>query len=86
MRYRLEITRKAQKRIQRLPTDVRRAITETIDRLATNPRPYGCKKLRGQENYTIRSGNYRVIYNIQDDVLVVLVIEAGHRRDIYRNL
>ncbi len=56
-----------------------------LDSLAKNPRPPGCVKLQGGDDlYRVRVGDYRVVYTIQDTVLVVLVVEAGHRRDIYR--
>jgi mRNA interferase RelE/StbE len=53
--------------------------------LAENPRPPGCKKLRGGENlWRIRVGDFRVIYEIHDDVLVIVVVSVGNRRDVYR--
>ncbi len=56
-----------------------------IDGLATNPRPPGCIRLQGGgERYRIRVGDYRIIYQIQDAVLIVLVLDIGNRRDIYR--
>ncbi|MDJ0899633.1 MAG: type II toxin-antitoxin system RelE/ParE family toxin [Xenococcus sp. MO_188.B8] len=56
-----------------------------IDALATEPRPEGVVKLKGEENlYRIRVGDYRVIYNVQDDRLLVLVVKVGHRGDVYR--
>ncbi|PZO57481.1 MAG: type II toxin-antitoxin system mRNA interferase toxin, RelE/StbE family [Phormidesmis priestleyi] len=55
-----------------------------ITALETNPRPTGCKKLKGRQNeYRIRSGNYRVIYTIEDTALIVRIIRASHRRDAY---
>ena len=59
---------------------------KAIDALADTPRPAGCTKLAGTtRRYRIRIGHYRVIYEIRDKVLLVLVLDAGHRRDIYRN-
>ena len=59
---------------------------KAIDALADVPRPPGCTKLAGTASrYRIRIGGYRVIYEIRDKVLLVLVLDAGHRRDIYRN-
>lgn len=56
-----------------------------IDKLAINPRPTGVVKLSGEENlYRIRVGNYRAIYSIKDNQLLILVIKIGHRRDVYR--
>jgi mRNA interferase RelE/StbE len=51
--------------------------------LGSNPRPNGCKKLKGRDGYRIRVSDYRIIYEIQDNVLLVDVIDLGHRKDIY---
>jgi mRNA interferase RelE/StbE len=56
---------------------------QAISKLANNPRPVGCKKLRGWDAYRIRIGDYRVIYEIHDDVLIVLVVRVAHRREAY---
>jgi mRNA interferase RelE/StbE len=65
------------------PTQVR--IAHAIDSLADDPRPRGAVKLAGdQDFYRIRAGDYRIIYSITDEKLIVLVIAVGHRRDIYR--
>jgi len=58
-------------------------IKETIYKLCDNPRPIGYKKLKGRDGYRIRVANYRIIYDIVDDILVINVIELGHRKDIY---
>ena len=65
--------------------DVARILTR-IEALADNPRPPGCEKLSGLPRYRIRQGLYRIVYEIQDDVLLVLVVKVGHRRDVYRGL
>jgi mRNA interferase RelE/StbE len=60
---------------------------KTIDGLAENPRPHGCQKMHGHENlYRARTGDWRVVYEIRDNVLLVLVVAVGHRREIYRGL
>jgi len=59
-------------------------ILKYFDALAEDPRAKGCEKLSGQERYRVRQGSYRIIYEIQDDVLVVVVVKVGHRRDVYR--
>jgi mRNA interferase RelE/StbE len=60
-------------------------LVEAADALASNPRPHGVKKLQGDENlWRIRVGAYRIVYEIHDDRLVVLVIRIGDRKDIYR--
>ena len=66
-----------------VPTKDRRRLATKIKSLSSNPRPFGCEKLSGLERYRIRQGNYRVLYEIQDDVLIVLVVKVGHRKDVY---
>jgi len=62
-------------------------VARKIDALADNPRPSGAEKLKGAKDlWRIRSGNYRIIYTIQDEALLVLVIRIGHRREVYRYL
>lgn len=71
----------------KLPRDIQHRLDPALLALADNPRPPGCKKLQGrEETYRIRVGDYRVIYRVEDDRLIVLVIEIGHRRDVYRGL
>jgi mRNA interferase RelE/StbE len=67
-----------------LPTQI--AVQEAIDSLVDDPRPEGCTKLKGAENlYRIRvAKNYRIIYEIQDKKLIVIVVKVGHRREVYR--
>lgn len=60
-------------------------ILQRIQSLAADPRPAGCEKLSGQERYRIRQGVYRVIYEIDDHKLVVLIVKVAHRREVYRN-
>jgi mRNA interferase RelE/StbE len=86
-RYTVILERQAEKALRRLP----RALLIRVDRLllglADEPRPVGCKKLRGYENlYRLRSGDWRLIYAVEDDELVVLVIEIAPRGEAYRDL
>lgn len=84
-RYRVEFTPSARREFLKLPDAVVVRLTPRILALGKNPRPTGSKKLSVQENiYRIRIGDYRVLYEIQDKVLVVLVMKVGHRREIYR--
>lgn len=84
MTYRIEFAKAATKAYDKLSTSRRRLIDKKIDDLANNPRPRGCKKLSGNaEFYRIRSGDYRILYQIADRQLLVLVVKLGHRRDIY---
>ena len=59
-------------------------ILQCLEEIAENPRGPGCEKLSGKERYRIRQGIYRIIYEVQDDLLVVVVVKIGHRRDVYR--
>ena len=87
MEYRVLILPRAQRQIASLPLQTRRRISDAIDSLEKNPRPPGTKKLKGTEDlYRLRVGDYRIIYAIQDDELLVIVVNAGHRKDIYRGL
>ena len=58
-------------------------LTKCFETIRDNPRAPGCEKLSGRERYRMRSGAYRIIYEIRDDVLTVLVVKVGHRRDVY---
>lgn len=84
MIYRVEISRRAAKAVTGLDKPLRRRILTAIESLSGNPRPDGCKKLVGRETWRIRVGDYRVVYEIHDEVLLVLVVDAPHCREIYR--
>lgn len=85
MSYRIEFTKQAAKLFRKLSTKNKQRLKPKIDALAQNPRPDGVVKLSGEDDlYRIRIGDYRVIYSIQDNLLLVLVLKIGHRRDIYR--
>ena len=64
-------------------SDVRR-ILDRIESLAQNPRPDDCRKLTGRDLYRVRSGVYRILYEMHDDAVVVVVVKVGHRREVYR--
>ena len=84
MRYRLILPKSVQKELDRLPDEVVRRILARLAGLQTNPRPVDVKKLKGCDAWRIRVGDYRVIYEIHDRELQILVITVGHRRNIYR--
>jgi len=87
MPYRVEILPKAVKELGKLPRKDRLRIVNRIDDLAETPRPDGVVKLKGHNHrYRIRVGEYRVLYEIDDAVLRVLVIRVRHRRDAYRGM
>jgi len=83
-KYRIEFKKSAIKELHCLPKRDINAIDERIQSLAENPRPVDCKKLSTNEEYRIRPGNYRVIYTIYDNILVIHVIKVTHRKDVYR--
>ena len=62
----------------------RQRIVRSISTLAEDPRPTGCRKLSGRDKYRLRSGQYRIVYAVQDAILVVTIMKVGHRRDVYR--
>ena len=84
MAYQVIVLPTADKAIARLPKNTRARIADRLDDLSANPRPPGSVKLTGQDAYRIRVGDYRIIYTIHDDRLIVLVIDVGHRREVYR--
>ena len=63
--------------------DIKR-ILNTIDSLSEDPRPPGCEKLSGQERFRLRQGNYRIVYEIRDEDVAVIIVKVGHRKNIYR--
>jgi mRNA interferase RelE/StbE len=86
-RYRIELTRDALRALAKLDKPVRRRVQGAIDRLADDPHPAGMIALRGVPGaFRIRVGDYRVIYVLHDDLLLVVVIDIGHRRDVYRSV
>lgn len=84
MTYQVQIERPAQKALARIAQADQDRIIARIESLADDPRPSGVRKLTGREAWRIRIGNYRVIYEIDDDRLVVLVVQIGHRSSVYR--
>jgi mRNA interferase RelE/StbE len=86
MTYEIEILSKPRRQIKALPKDIQNLVRVKIRSLAENPRPPGVKKLSGIKNlYRVRVGEYRIIYDIQDRVLVVVIVSVGHRSKIYRS-
>jgi len=87
MTYRIEFRPAAFRDLGRLDQAVREKIAANIDSLGQDPRPPGVEKLqRRDKRYRLRIGAYRVIYEIEDEVLLVLVVRIGHRREVYRLL
>ncbi len=84
MTYSVDFSKVARKQFKKLPSDVQERIQNKINELAIEPRPNGVKKLQGEENsYRIRVGDYQVVYDIFDDVLLINVIRVKHRNQVY---
>ena len=84
MSYFIVISKHALKSLENIPERDYIRIKKVVYSLAENPRPNGFKKLKGRSGYRIKQGNYRIIYEINDKILTVSVIEIGNRKDIYR--
>jgi mRNA interferase RelE/StbE len=85
--YRLRIKASAAKEIEAIePKKSRRQVVQRIRFLADEPRPPGCEKLSGaHDRYRMRQGSFRILYEIQDEVLIVFVVKVGNRREVYRD-
>jgi mRNA interferase RelE/StbE len=86
-RYRVEFDDEAGKQLRKLDKAARSRILLAIDKLETDPRPDGVKKLKGYENrWRIRVGDWRVVYRIEDGLLVIIVVAVGRRSKVYRGI
>lgn len=83
MKYKVRVERKAQKKLSKIPEPYYSNIKAAVLDLGNDPRPQGYKKLKGRDGYRIRVANHRIIYEIQESILLVDVIDLGHRKDIY---
>lgn len=84
-RYTVTWSSSAARMLRKLPQRVNERLVEAADRLGVDPRPHGCKKMEGTKSqYRIREGAYRIVYDVRDDVLVVLIVKVGDRKDVYR--
>ncbi|RKY07577.1 MAG: type II toxin-antitoxin system RelE/ParE family toxin [Planctomycetota bacterium] len=83
--YKVDVGPKASKFVRKQDAIVQQQLIRKLRELENDPRPHGCKRLQGKKNlYRVRSGDYRIIYTIKDNQLLVLVVQIGHRRDVYR--
>jgi len=82
--YTIRIAPAARRQIRKLPRDAQERIAAVLVLLADEPRPPASKKLTGRDAWRVRTGNWRVIYEVRDDELVVMVVAAGNRRDVYK--
>lgn len=80
--YKICIKPSAAKELKKIPKKVLQKVVEKIKGLAFDPRPPGCEKLSSEERFRIRQGDYRIVYTIEDEKLIVIVVKIGHRRDI----
>jgi mRNA interferase RelE/StbE len=84
--YDIEIRRKAQSSLDKLPAKDFCAIIDAIKNLANSPRPKGIEKIKNAGLWRIRHGDYRIVYSIDDDKKLIIILRIGHRREIYRSL
>ncbi|MBD3809103.1 MAG: type II toxin-antitoxin system RelE/ParE family toxin [Sulfuricurvum sp.] len=84
--YKIEIKKSAAKEIENLPSVILKRVVSHIQELGSNPRPMGCRKLSGDEKYRIRVGDYRILYEIEDEIVMVYVVKVAHRKEVYRML
>ena len=81
--YQVVIEKQAQKQLAKIPPPDYTKIVAALKELATDPRPFGYKKLKGRPGYRMRVGDYRIIYQVKDNILTVFVLIIGHRREVY---
>jgi mRNA interferase RelE/StbE len=84
MNYSVLIVPSALKSLKKIPDSIKKIIDKKILTLSENPRPHGCKKLIADDAWRIRVGDYRIIYEIHDEKIMVIVIKIGNRKEIYR--
>ena len=82
-KYKIEIRISAVKEIKKLPARDLKKILTTISSLAENPRPNGCVKLSIDDKYRISVGVYKILYEIKDKLLIIIVVKTAHRKDVY---
>ena len=86
VQWQIIVSRKAERALRRLPRDLLQRIRRAIDELETNPRPAGYKKLVGSDFYRVRVGDWRIVYVIEDDRLIVLIVTVAPRGTVYKDL
>jgi len=83
--YEVQIAKSVLKSLKSLPAIDVKKIVATIQSLTLDPYPDGCRKISGEKStYRVRQGNYRIIYEIEDNKLVILILKIGHRKDVYK--
>ena len=81
--YRVELRPAAARALRKLDPPAQRRVRGAIALLAQDPRPPGARALQGRPGLRVRVGDYRIVYTVEDDVLLVVVVRLGHRRDVY---
>jgi mRNA interferase RelE/StbE len=84
VKYSIEFKKSATKELNSLPNKEIKKILITINQLIENPRPINSKKLSASERYRIRVGDYRILYEIKEQILIIYIIKIAHRKDVYR--
>ena len=85
MAYAIEFVPSARRELRKLPREVQLKLNQRIDSLSSDPRPRGSKKLKGSDElWRVRVSDYRIVYEVRDKVLLVLVVRVAHRREVYR--
>lgn len=82
-KYSVVISKSVQKTLSKLPDRVASKLESSMLKLENGPRPFGYKKLKGRDAYRIREGDYRIIYEVKDNILLVIILDVGNRKNIY---
>ncbi|TDQ01976.1 MULTISPECIES: type II toxin-antitoxin system RelE family toxin [unclassified Leifsonia] len=83
MSYTVQLLPAAVRAIRKLPPEARTRVAAAIELLGDDPRPPAAKKLTGRPEWRVRTGDYRVLYRIEDSILTIVIVHAGHRREVY---
>jgi len=83
-KYKLSFKQSVAKDLRRIPNQDVKNILKRINALTQDPRPVGCEKLSGEERYRVRQGGFRIVYEIDDEIVTIIVVKVAHRRDVYR--
>ena len=84
-KYKIEISRSAEKQLRKLPKDDQKRVVEAMLELGGHPLPRGARKLSGYDDvFRIRAGRYRILYSVSETEVIIIVLKIGHRKDVYR--
>ena len=82
--YKIRVSASAEKALKKIPKKDLSKIIKTIEMLSIDPYPQGCRKISGEDDvYRVRKGNYRVLYEINGNELIIIVLKIGHRKNVY---